>query len=252
MSVVEINDLKLGSGRPKIAVPLTGKTQDELLKQADDITTENADLVEWRIDHFANVRDSQLVNETSKKLYNKLADLPLLITFRTADEGGALQLKNEEEYFLICKNVVENQCSDLLDLELFRDARKRQEMIKLAQKNDIKIIMSNHNFEKTPEKEKIFNRLQMMQNFGADIAKIAVMPNSVEDILSLLDVTHQAKQKLQIPIITMAMGDLGKLSRISGDIFGSCLTFGTVGKASAPGQIESEQLRSILDVLRVS
>lgn len=252
MSVVEINGLKLGSGRPKIAVPLTGKTQDELLKQADDITIENADLVEWRIDHFANVRDSQLVNETSKKLYSKLADLPLLITFRTADEGGALQLKNEEEYFLICKNVVENQCSDLLDLELFRDARKRQEMIKLAQKNDIKIIMSNHNFEKTPEKEKIFNRLQMMQHFGADIAKIAVMPNSVEDVLSLLDVTHQAKQKLQIPIITMAMGDLGKLSRISGDIFGSCLTFGTVGKASAPGQIESEQLRSMLDVLQIS
>lgn len=252
MSIVNVKNLELGSGRPKIAIPLTGKTQSELLNQADSITTENADLIEWRMDNFTKVREEEAVNETNKKLTSKLSEFPLLATFRTASEGGALPLENEEEYFAICKNVVENQCSDLLDLELFRDMKKSQEIVKLARKNNVKVIMSNHDFAKTPGQEEIFRRLLMMQNFGADIAKIAVMPNSVEDVLTLLSATHQAKQKLQIPIITMAMGDLGKISRVSGDIFGSCLTFGTVGAASAPGQIESEQLRAILNALQLS
>ncbi len=251
MTVVQVDNLELGSGRPKIAVPLTGSTQNELLKQADAVTIENADLVEWRIDNFIQVKDKNVINDTNKKLYDKLDGLPLLTTFRSAYEGGNLQLDSEEEYFLICKNVVENHYSHLLDLELFRDKERNQEVIKLARKNNMKIIMSNHDFEKTPTEGEIFRRLQMMQDFGADIAKIAVMPNSVEDILKLLSVTHQAKQKLRIPVITMAMGDFGKITRVSGDLFGSCLTFGTVGEASAPGQIESQQLRSILDTLQI-
>lgn len=77
-----------------------------------------------------------------------------------------------------------------------------------------------------------------MKTYGADIAKIAVMPNSARDVLDLLLATDNMKYKLNCPLITMAMGDLGKVTRISGEVFGSCLTFGTIGDASAQDKLK--------------
>lgn len=111
--------------------------------------------------------------------------------------------------------------------------------------------MSNHDFDKTPATSELERRLTLMKTYGADIAKIAVMPNSARDVLNLLLATDNMKYKLNFPLITMAMGDLGKVTRISGEVFGSCLTFGTVGDASAPGQIESTNLKGILDTLKI-
>lgn len=139
-----------------------------------------------------------------------------------------------------------------MDLELKHDQDTLKNLISLAKKENIKIIMSNHNFEKTDSKEEIVHRLSLMEKLGADIAKIATMPNNSTDVLKLLEATDEAKSALSIPLITMSMGDIGKISRVSGEIFGSCLTFGTVGQSSAPGQIESKQLFDLLDVFKLT
>lgn len=214
------------------------------------MSSNNTDLIEWRIDFFDQVEDAEKLVETAKKLRQVMSEMPLLTTFRTHFEGGVKKL-SEEEYFDICRVLIKEKATDLLDLELFRKTSKLKEIIAEAHENNIYIIMSNHDFDKTPETSELERRLTLMKTYGADIAKIAVMPNSARDVLNLLLATDNMKYKLNCPLITMAMGDLGKVTRISGEVFGSCLTFGTVGDASAPGQIESTNLKGILNTLKL-
>ena len=114
----------------------------------------------------------------------------------------------------------------------------------------VKVIMSNHDFHKTPAQEDIIYRLRRMQDLGADLPKIAVMPQSPQDVLTLLAATLTMKEKYATrPLITMSMGKSGGVSRVTGRLFGSAMTFGTVGQASAPGQIAIAKLREVMDIL---
>ena len=95
------------------------------------------------------------------------------------------------------------------------------------------------------------NILEELRSTGADILKLAVMPGSPENVLDLLYATSHANWSGKAPVITMSMGSLGSLSRISGQIFGSAVTFGTVGEASAPGQLAIDDLRIIMKILKL-
>ena len=91
-----------------------------------------------------------------------------------------------------------------------------------------------------------------MQELGCDLAKYAVMPQCERDVLTLLDATLTMKEHYpDTPVITMSMGPLGAVSRISGELFGSALTFGTAGTASAPGQLPARTLSAFLQQLSV-
>ena len=104
------------------------------------------------------------------------------------------------------------------------------------------MVLCNHDFERTPPEEEIIRRLELMESKGADICKIAVMPQTPEDVLTLLKATHRRQQFSKVPLITMSMGNLGMVSRLAGEVFGSAATFGSLGKASAPGQMAVEDL----------
>ena len=125
--------------------------------------------------------------------------------------------------------------------------------VKFAHENGVKVIMSNHDFFKTPSKEEIISRLCAMQEKGADIPKIAVMPQSKKDVLTLLSATNEmVEEHADRPIITMSMAATGVISRVCGEVFGSALTFGAVGKASAPGQMGAGELKEMLTTLHAS
>ena len=86
-----------------------------------------------------------------------------------------------------------------------------------------------------------------------DLAKLAVMPKNADDVLRLLKVTYDIKKQYPaLLVVTMSMGKLGVISRLSGEIFGSCITFGADGEVSAPGQMQMETLSGILDALHAS
>ena len=92
--------------------------------------------------------------------------------------------------------------------------------------------------------------MEQMQQGGADVAKLAVMPQNADDVVRILKLTNDIKQKYPtLPVVTMSMGALGVVSRMAGEIFGSCITFGAVGETSAPGQIQAGQLGDILDII---
>ncbi|EEI20196.1 3-dehydroquinate dehydratase [Lentilactobacillus hilgardii] len=249
--IVNLRNIKLGSGQPKIAVPITGVDHDEIISQAKTITKKQPDVIEWRIDFFKNVTNHEALTKTGNDLRKILGNIALLTTFRTKDEGGELSL-DDKTYFKICKNVISGGYTDAIDIERFHEERQVKEVVQDAHSKDVVIIMSNHDFDKTPTKDDIINRLTSMVELGADVAKMAVMPTNVNDLLTLLSATHQASSLLEQPIITMSMGDIGKVSRISGEVFGSCLTFGTVGAASAPGQISLTRLREDIEDLKLN
>lgn len=247
MKKLQIKDVIFNDGTTKICIPLTGVNESQILNEIDNLKAVDYDLAELRIDFFENVNNSSQVKnllQNIRKIYFK----PLLFTFRTKKEGGACDM-SEENYFRLNCNAIESGLIDIVDIELFSTDEKIKEIVKFAKKNNVKVIMSNHDFFKTPPKEEIIRRLIKMQEYGADITKIAVMPNSEEDVLTLLSATlEMKKEKGDRPCITMSMGSLGVVTRLTGELFGSCLTFAAVKNSSAPGQINAKNAREILNL----
>ena len=251
MTTVKVRNIVLGEGLPKISVPNVGVTEEEILASAKEIAAAKPDIMEWRIDYYeAGIKDNEKLIATAKALRDVVGELPILVTFRTKNEGGVLEL-GEDEYLDLVATVVTNRLGDAVDIELFHDEERVKDLVKQAHNYNVVVIMSNHNFEKVPAKDVIEFRLKKMADLGADVPKLACMPHSADDVLTLLSATNDARKALSTPIITMAMADLGKVSRIAGQVFGSCLSFGAVGKTSAPGQLSIEDLRNAENYLEL-
>jgi 3-dehydroquinate dehydratase I len=249
MTKITVKGLDIGIGAPKIIVPIVGKTEQELVNEAEFLTQIDFDMVEWRADHFQYVDDIEKVKQTANKLHSIIGNKPILFTFRTANEGGVYPA-SVEFYIDLNKQMIKSGLIDLVDIEVFTGDKYVEEIVELAHQNKVFVIASNHDFEKTPQKDEIVARLRKMQDLGVDIPKIAVMPRSREDVITLLAATAEMKDKYaRKPLITMSMAGQGAISRIAGGTFGSDLTFGAAKKASAPGQLDVKELRHILNVL---
>lgn len=247
-AVVEIKNVRIGEGVPKICVPITAGTKAEILSSVLELKGHPFDLIEWRADFFENLGDPKQVREILEMFRENLGDVPVIFTLRTKAEGGHIRM-DAEEYLQVNTQAIDTGLVDLVDVEIFRGDDIAFMLVEAAHEKNVKVIASNHDFEKTPKKEELLSRLCKMQEMEADVAKIAVMPKSERDVLVLLDATLAMKElHRNTPVVTMAMGKLGLVSRLTGQIFGSAITFGTVGAASAPGQIPAEGLREILDV----
>lgn len=249
MSNITVRNLEIGTGIPKICVPLVGRTSSDILKEAKHLLTLQADLVEWRADYFEDVFQISSVLGLLQNLRDILGELPLLMTFRTKLEGGEKSI-NRNYYISLVKNVISSKYVDLVDVELFSGEETVRELVEFSHAKGVKVILSNHDFEKTPSKEVLFSRLIKMQALGADLPKIAVMPTCKKDVLTLLSVTEEfTSAHPDTPIITMSMSKDGMISRLCGEYFGSAITFGAAGTASAPGQVAITELRQILELL---
>lgn len=249
MKTVKIRNVEIGAGIPKICVPIVGVTKEEILEQAKALQAYPVDVVEWRIDWFENVFDFNALKDTLTDLRAELGDLPLLMTFRTSKEGGEKAIE-AEAYAELNIKAAQTGLVDLVDVEVFTGDEIVSRIIREAHAAGVKIVASNHDFDKTPDKDDIVSRLRKMQDMDADIPKIAVMPRSKRDVLTLLAATEEmATDYADRPIITMSMSGTGVISRLSGEVFGSALTFGAAGKASAPGQMGVQDLHTVLELL---
>lgn len=249
--IVQIKKTEIGSGIPKICVPVTGKTKNQIMKQLQGIAGQEPDLVEWRADCFEAVDNHEEVKKMLMTLSDKLGDIPLLFTFRTLREGGERQI-SLQDYVNLNKMVSKTGFADLVDVEVFFENCKMFPLIEEIRQNGVSVVGSNHHFNSTPSLEELLTILQKIDQAQADILKVAVMPRDAGDVLTLLTATNRMSQLTDKPLITMSMGGQGAVSRISGEIFGSAVTFGCVEEASAPGQIELKELRKTLVVLHQS
>lgn len=246
---VTVRRVSIGTGRPKICVPVLGKCEADILASADSARLCHPDVVEWRIDWFDGVEDAPRLANLLCQLKIKFDATPLLVTFRSSREGGEREISPDNYVNLLC-NVISAGAPDLIDVELFSGEDAVRTVVTAAHQKGVAVIGSSHDFDRTPDEAELISRLERMQALGCDIAKIAVMPQSPRDVLTLLSATERMKREHpELPLITMSMGQLGMVSRLCGEIFGSALTFGSAGQASAPGQVEVSQLRQTLELL---
>lgn len=248
----KIRNVEIGAGIPKICVSITGKNEAEILKQAEEIKKNPADIAEWRADFYEKVSEKEKVFLVLKQLREELEDKPILFTFRRKEEGGEKEI-SPEAYKGLNVSIMESGLADMIDIELFSGEKLVHELVSAAHKRQLRVVLSNHDFEKTPEREELLKRFKKMQQLGADLPKIAVMPQSEKDVLILLRAAEEFNREYaDRPFVAISMSKLGLVSRLAGGVFGSAMTFGAVGKVSAPGQIEALELKKILEMTDLS
>ena len=249
MNTVKIRNIEIGSGLPKICAPIIGATKEDILVEAENIGSLPVDIAEWRVDWFEHVFDFSKVKDTLKDLRAVLGDTPLLMTFRTSKEVGEKSIKPDDYAELVIR-AAETGYVDLVDVEVFIGTDIVKEIIAGAHNAGAKVIGSNHDFNKTPDKDEIVERLRKMQDLGVDIPKIAVMPKGMKDVVTLLAATEEMHREFaDRPIVTVSMSETGVLSRICGEAFGSAITFGAAKNVSAPGQMKVNDLSAAIKLL---
>lgn len=249
VQALDIKGVKLGEGRPKTIISLMGAQVDENIELIAKGIESGVECFEWRCDFAADVHDPQKMAEHSKEIGKALPNNPYLFTFRSTSQGGQLTIP-VEEYVALNKAIIEAEAVDLVDIETWIGDAAVLELVECAKKHNVKTVISYHNFAGTPSVEWMVNLLTHMADLGADIPKIATMANSAQDALKLLAATEEMSHiHSDKPLLTMAMGREGSITRLAGELFGSAITFCSLEKASAPGQVQVKQAIRIMDDL---
>lgn len=246
--VLSIKNKVFGGGKTLVCLPLVSKDRESLVEEAKELMTLDPDVIEWRVDFFNSYGDVLAIVEALKALNEVINKIPLIFTPRHVQEGGFKEITQENRLEIIEKTLITGFV-DILDIELMNDAEFISKVKEMVVKYNSKLILSHHNFKKTPEEDFIYNKLIEEKEAGADIPKIAVMPENEGDVLKLMNATYKAKVELNMPLITMSMGELGKVTRAIGGLYGSDMTFAVGKEASAPGQIPIKDLETIFSIL---
>ncbi len=252
MRTLKIRNIELGAGVPKTIVPIVAKTRAEILEKASEITKLPADLVEWRADFYEDLFNTNVMLETLSELRNVLGETPILFTIRTIPEGGEVA-PSPEDYTRTNIAVAESGKADLVDVEMILTPEFEKKNFDAIHKAGCLVVGSKHDFKATPSQSEIYNTLKRAQDAGADVPKIAVMPQNDSDVVTLLAASVEFKTNYSDrPFLTISMGAKGMVSRMACELSGSCMTFGAAGQVSAPGQIQVKALKDTLTLIHTA
>ncbi|RRD29314.1 type I 3-dehydroquinate dehydratase [Actinomyces bowdenii] len=266
---------RIGGGAPAVVVPLTGPTTGDAAEQARRAAAAGADALELRVDLLDEVRRAlegaapppgegpePLAGAAGRALEGLArcggAGPPVLLTCRTAAEGGGARV-GEAAYRALLLAILEGLGAwagptrpAAIDVEVRRGCLP--ELAARAHARGIDVVGSFHDLGGTPADAELEAVLVRMAAQGADLAKVAVMPQSAEDVARLLGVGARMSAGLEVPVAVISMGALGAVSRVA-PVFGSALTFAVVpdgrgeARASAPGQLPIDEVRRCLGLL---
>lgn len=213
----------------KIAIPIFQAKKEDVIKVAEDCIEKGADVLEFRIDALdnPNFKDIQKIIEE--------INFPMIATNRISSEGGSFKGTEEEriDILLKCAPLV-----DYVDIELQSDDK----YIKQIHDTGVTTIVSYHDFHKTPEINEIMYIVEKEHKLG-DIAKVAFMPNDLDDTLKILAILSHCENTIAI-----SMSDLGSYTRVMASKFDSPITFAAGTDVTAPGQIDIETMKSLLNM----
>ena len=213
----------------KIAIPIFQKKIEDVITVANDCIDKGADILEFRMDALENPDFNDI-----KKAIEEI-NFPMIATNRINTEGGSFNGSEEERFNLLYK------CCDLVDyvdIELQSD----DEYIEKIHDTGVTTIVSYHDFEKTPQLDEINYIVEKEHELG-DIAKVAFMPQNLEDTLTILAILSHFENTIAI-----SMGDLGSYTRIMASKFDSPITFAAGTDVTAPGQIDIETMKALLNM----
>jgi len=237
-----------GEGKPIICVPVTEHRKTDIINEIKRLVELDVEMIEWRIDAYEEVENVHAVKALLEEIRPFVVHTVFLYTFRSKKQGGLKEIE-ADKLEQLHQIAAESKVVDFIDIEYFETSNCDKKIIAL-QELGTHVIVSHHDFDKTPSATAITKLLEEMAQSKADIVKLAVMPHDNDDVLRLLEETyHFHKRYPNRLLITMSMGSLGKVSRMMGELFGSCVTFGAGQNESAPGQIRFERLNEILTVI---
>lgn len=249
MKVVKVKNTAIGEGMTKICVPVVAATDYDLRLQLKQVEKSCCDLVEFRADCFEDCFNTEKLQSALNKLRESVPDKPILFTFRTRSEGGEMNA-SDSQYRELLLYAIDSSLVDLVDVEFFMGKELVQELIEKAHKKGIYVILSNHDFKTTIPMEQIVYRYKAMIAAGADIAKIAMMPENGSQVVDMMQAAKELQESgNETPLIAISMGELGVETRTTGEMYGNSISFGTAGIPSAPGQIEASALREQLEMI---
>ncbi len=252
MKTLKTAHIELNTEETKICVPIIGTTPEEIAHQAALVKEKKPDLVEWRADYLKDaVTDLEVNRQCLKGISDTLKDLPIIYTIRTKAEGGEWEV-SDEIYKKVCLNVAsisEEYHVEFIDVEACR-VEGAASLIEELHQYPVKVIGSNHHFFSTPDESKMISILKQIEETGADLCKLAVMPKNKYDVEKLMSASQKANEQLTKPLITMSMSELGTVTRVCTKQTGSVITFAAGVDASAPGQASVETVRNLLQINR--
>lgn len=243
--IIDARGRKLGGETPLICTPLVGRSRERILAEAASVVPKKPDIIEWRVDFFEEIGDTAAVLAVARALRGAAGELPIIFTRRSVKEGGEPIKIGDEEVVRLYDAVAASRLVDFIDFEMGNDSDHLRRVRDSTRAHETRLILSYHNFGYTPGVEFLVQRFLEAERLGADVAKVAVMPRDRMDVLTLLTATTQADAKGGIPLISMAMGPLGSITRMVGGVFGSSLSFAVGDTASAPGQMSSARPTSM-------
>ena len=237
-----------GGKHPVICTPLVGKDTDLVLAEVAAVLPKAPDVIEWRADFFGAIGNTEQVIATAEAIRSRAGGIPVIFTIRSAREGGQALPIDEAAVVRLLEAVCRARCTELVDYEMGNPAEHVQRVREAARASGVALVLSYHNFKATPDEAALVARFREAQEKGGDVAKVAVMPQSLRDVLTLLSATLVAHETLDIPLLSMSMGPFGSITRMIGWAFGSTLTFAVGQSSSAPGQVPIDDLRTVLAI----
>lgn len=241
----------LAGGRlPAICAPLVARTRAALAEEAAAVAALQPDLLEWRVDFFEAIADTAAVLAAAQAVQQAARGIPVLFTRRAQREGGQPIALDETQVLALYETVAASGTVAALDYEMAHDRAHVAHARELSRRHGVALVLSFHDFQRTPADAELDARFTQAAQLGADVAKVAVMPQTMADVHRLLGATLRASERLAIPVIAMSMGALGAVTRLCGGVYGSALTFAVGSNASAPGQIAIADVRAALAVLQ--
>ncbi|WP_440946470.1 type I 3-dehydroquinate dehydratase [Methanosarcina sp. T3] len=219
------------------------------LETSKKAVEKGADILEIRLD-LLGIRDPERAAGIIREIKSETG-IPVLVTNRSGEEGGKWEGKEEDRTGLLAALLSLEDGPDAVDIELSASREERDKVIRAAKDHGKTAIVSSHDFSKTPSPQEMKATLTEMFLAGADIAKLAVMPRSMEDVLNLLRVTLDFKNA-EKAVCTIAMGRSGKHTRVVAPLYGSVLTYASVESdaAAAPGQLPVDEVKKIMEMLK--
>ena len=230
---------------PAICTPVTGSTMEEILEQVSVVRVHLPDVIEWRADFFEELADTERVLEVLAAIKDA-TEIPVLFTIRAQHEGGERVSLSTEDKVDLLERVCAQSHVEIVDFETSNGDVFVDKVRAAAHANGKQLILSYHNFDYSPGNNELLEKAKVAERMGANFVKIAVMPKNKADVFALLQATRMIDEALDVPVITMSMGELGGLSRVMGWAYGSVLTFAVGVEMSAPGQMPLKELRQVI------
>lgn len=239
----------LGGASPVVCVPLTAMTKDTILEEAKVVAALKPDMIEVRSDFWDFIEDTNASVAMLRDINKIFGDTPILLTVRIKAERGHKEV-SENAKFNFYKAAVKEKLADLIDMELAYGEEKIKAFKKELAGSGIALVCAYHDLNATPSAEEITGIMQKEIAFGGDIAKIVVKPNKEEDVLTFLNgILSFRRANPEYPIIASGSGDIGRITRLIGGLFGIDLTFSAGVKGSNPTQMPIPVVRECLSVI---